>query len=62
MIAWTATTYPPGPSPAMTADLRLRMGDDAVRGAKAYLTEALRRSYTVGRGRGLPDHLYALRI
>jgi len=35
---------------------------DAVRGAKAYLTEALRRSYTVGRGRGLPDHLYALRI
>jgi len=30
---------------------------DAVRGAKAYLTEALRRSYAVGRGRGVPDHL-----
>jgi hydroxymethylpyrimidine/phosphomethylpyrimidine kinase len=33
---------------------------DAVRGAKAYLTEALRRSYAVGKGRGLPDHLHAL--
>jgi len=34
---------------------------DAVRGAKAYLTEALRRSYAVGHGRGLPDHLAPLR-
>jgi hydroxymethylpyrimidine/phosphomethylpyrimidine kinase len=43
---------------------RLALGEDlldAVRGAKAYLTEALRRSYTVGRGRGLPDHLHLLR-
>jgi len=42
---------------------RLAQGEDlldAVRGAKAYLTEALRHSYAVGRGRGLPDHLYAL--
>ncbi len=33
---------------------------DAVRGAKAYLTEALRRSYAVGKGRGVPDHLHPL--
>jgi hydroxymethylpyrimidine/phosphomethylpyrimidine kinase len=33
---------------------------DAVRGAKAYLTEGLRRSYAVGRGRGIPDHLHLL--
>jgi hydroxymethylpyrimidine/phosphomethylpyrimidine kinase len=33
---------------------------DAVRGAKAYLTEGLRRSYSVGRGRGVPDHLHPL--
>jgi hydroxymethylpyrimidine/phosphomethylpyrimidine kinase len=33
---------------------------DAVRGAKAYLTEGLRRSYAVGRGRGVPDHLHPL--
>ncbi len=33
---------------------------DAVRGAKAYLTEALRRSYSVGRGRGPVDHLHPL--
>jgi hydroxymethylpyrimidine/phosphomethylpyrimidine kinase len=42
---------------------RLALGDDlldAVRGAKGYLTEALRRSYAVGRGRGVPDHLHPL--
>jgi hydroxymethylpyrimidine/phosphomethylpyrimidine kinase len=33
---------------------------DAVRAAKAYLTEGLRRSYSVGRGRGVPDHLHPL--
>jgi hydroxymethylpyrimidine/phosphomethylpyrimidine kinase len=33
---------------------------EAVRGAKAYLTEGLRRSYAVGRGRGIPDHLHPL--
>jgi hydroxymethylpyrimidine/phosphomethylpyrimidine kinase len=43
---------------------RLAQGEpllDAVRGAKAYLVEALRRSYTVGRGRGPVDHLHPLR-
>jgi hydroxymethylpyrimidine/phosphomethylpyrimidine kinase len=33
---------------------------DAVRGAKVYLIEGLRRSYTVGRGRGPVDHLHPL--
>jgi hydroxymethylpyrimidine/phosphomethylpyrimidine kinase len=39
---------------------RLALGDpllEAVRGAKAWLTEALRGAYTVGRGRGPVDHL-----
>jgi hydroxymethylpyrimidine/phosphomethylpyrimidine kinase len=43
---------------------RLAQGEpllDAVRGAKAYLVEALRRSYTVGHGRGPVDHLHPLR-
>jgi hydroxymethylpyrimidine/phosphomethylpyrimidine kinase len=42
---------------------RLAQGEpllDAVRGAKAYLLEALRRSYTVGHGRGPVDHLHPL--
>jgi hydroxymethylpyrimidine/phosphomethylpyrimidine kinase len=42
---------------------RLARGDellDAVRGAKAWLTEALRHAYTVGHGRGPVDHLFAL--
>jgi hydroxymethylpyrimidine/phosphomethylpyrimidine kinase len=41
---------------------RLARGDDlldAVRGAKGWLGDALRRSYAVGRGRGVPDHLEA---
>jgi hydroxymethylpyrimidine/phosphomethylpyrimidine kinase len=33
---------------------------EAVRRAKAWLTEALRRSYSVGKGRGPVDHLHAL--
>jgi hydroxymethylpyrimidine/phosphomethylpyrimidine kinase len=40
---------------------RLARGDallDAVRGAKDWLGEALRHSYAVGRGRGVPDHLH----
>lgn len=39
---------------------RLALGDplqDAVRGAKGWLTEALRGAYTVGHGRGPVDHL-----
>jgi hydroxymethylpyrimidine/phosphomethylpyrimidine kinase len=42
---------------------RLARGEallDAVRGAKGWLGDALRRSYAVGRGRGVPDHLHAL--
>jgi hydroxymethylpyrimidine/phosphomethylpyrimidine kinase len=34
---------------------------EAVRGAKQYLTEGLRRSFAVGKGRGIPDHLHPLR-
>jgi hydroxymethylpyrimidine/phosphomethylpyrimidine kinase len=48
-------------SAAITA--RLALGDDvltAVRGAKAYLTEAIRRSYSLGAGHGPVDHLHAL--
>ncbi len=40
---------------------RLARGDEvleAIRGAKAWLTEGLRRSYTVGRGRGPVNHLH----
>ena len=39
---------------------RLALGDpllEAVRGAKAWLTDALRGAYTVGQGRGPVDHL-----
>ncbi len=42
---------------------RLALGAElleAVRGAKAYLTEALRRAYATGRGRGPVDHLHPL--
>jgi hydroxymethylpyrimidine/phosphomethylpyrimidine kinase len=41
---------------ACGADLR-----DAVRGAKEYVTEAIRRSYSIGRGHGPVDHLCLLR-
>ena len=40
---------------------RLALGADlvdAVRVAKEYLTEGLRRSYSVGKARGIPDHLH----
>jgi hydroxymethylpyrimidine/phosphomethylpyrimidine kinase len=43
---------------------RLALGDaplEAVRAAKAYLTEAIRRSYAVGAGHGPVDHLHPLR-
>ena len=49
-------------SAAITA--RLALGAsllDAVREAKAYLTEAIRRSYSIGRGHGPVDHLHPLR-
>jgi hydroxymethylpyrimidine/phosphomethylpyrimidine kinase len=48
-------------SAAICARLALGAGLlDAVRGAKDYLTEGLRRSYAVGKGRGVPDHLHPL--
>ena len=53
----TGCTY----SAAMAA--RLALGDgllEAVRAAKEYLTEAIRRSYAVGRGHGPVDHLHPL--
>jgi hydroxymethylpyrimidine/phosphomethylpyrimidine kinase len=53
----TGCTY----SAAMAARLALGAGVlDAVRGAKEYLTEAIRRGYAVGRGHGPVDHLYPL--
>ncbi len=42
---------------------RLARGDElleAIRGAKAWLTEGLRQSYAVGRGRGPVNHLHGL--
>jgi hydroxymethylpyrimidine/phosphomethylpyrimidine kinase len=42
---------------------RLALGHellDAVRGAKEYLTEAIRGAYAVGRGHGPVDHLHPL--
>jgi hydroxymethylpyrimidine/phosphomethylpyrimidine kinase len=48
-------------SAAICARLALGAGLlDAVRGAKDYLAEGLRRSYAVGHGRGIPDHLHPL--
>jgi hydroxymethylpyrimidine/phosphomethylpyrimidine kinase len=43
---------------------RLALGEElleAVRGAKAYLTEAIRGAYAAGRGHGPVDHLHPLR-
>ncbi|HET6437759.1 MAG TPA: bifunctional hydroxymethylpyrimidine kinase/phosphomethylpyrimidine kinase [Anaeromyxobacter sp.] len=42
---------------------RLALGEellDAIRGAKAWLTEGLRSSYAVGRGRGPVNHLHEM--
>jgi hydroxymethylpyrimidine/phosphomethylpyrimidine kinase len=42
---------------------RLALGAElleAVRGAKEYLTQGLRRSFAVGSGRGIPDHMHPL--
>jgi hydroxymethylpyrimidine/phosphomethylpyrimidine kinase len=50
-------------SAAIAAELALGASlADAVRAAKAYLTEALRHAYPVGRGHGPVDHLHALRL
>ncbi len=60
----TLNTHGTGCTLSAAICARLALGDgmlDAVRGAKAYLTEGLRRSYAVGRGRGVVDHLHPLR-
>ena len=59
----TANTHGTGCTYSAAITARLALGDpllDAVRGAKAYLTEAIRRSYSVGSGHGPVDHLHPL--
>jgi hydroxymethylpyrimidine/phosphomethylpyrimidine kinase len=59
----TANTHGTGCTYSAAIAARLALGDpliDAVRGAKAYLTEAIRRSYSVGHGHGPVDHLHPL--
>ena len=60
----TANTHGTGCTLSAAICARLAQGDrllDAVRTAKAYLTEGLRRSFAPGRGRGIVDHLHPLR-
>jgi hydroxymethylpyrimidine/phosphomethylpyrimidine kinase len=60
----TPNTHGTGCTYASAIASRLALGHellDAVRGAKEYLTEAIRRSYQVGRGHGPVDHLHPLR-
>jgi hydroxymethylpyrimidine/phosphomethylpyrimidine kinase len=59
----TANTHGTGCTFASAIASRLANGDallEAVTGAKTYLTEAIRRSYAVGRGHGPVDHLHPL--
>lgn len=59
----TANTHGTGCTLSAAICARLGLGErlsDAVRGAKAYLTEGLRRSYAPGRGRGVVHHLHAI--
>jgi hydroxymethylpyrimidine/phosphomethylpyrimidine kinase len=59
----TANTHGTGCTYSAAIAARLALGDPlltAVRGAKEYLTEAIRRSYSVGRGHGPVDHLHPL--
>jgi hydroxymethylpyrimidine/phosphomethylpyrimidine kinase len=59
----TPNTHGTGCTLSAAICARLALGAtlvEAVRGAKDYLTEGLRRSYAVGRGRGLVDHLHPL--
>jgi hydroxymethylpyrimidine/phosphomethylpyrimidine kinase len=59
----TKNTHGTGCTYSAAIAARLALGEpllDAVRGAKAYLTEAIRRSYSVGRGHGPVDHLHPL--
>ena len=59
----TRNTHGTGCTLSAAIAARLALGDElveAVRGAKAYLTEALRGAYTLGRGAGPVDHLHPL--
>ena len=59
----TRNTHGTGCTLSAAIAARLALGHEpleAVRGAKAYLTEALRGAYTLGRGAGPVDHLYPL--
>lgn len=59
----TRNTHGTGCTLSAAICARLALGDglvEAVRGAKSYLVEGLRRSYAVGRGRGVVDHLHPL--
>ncbi len=60
----TRNTHGTGCTYSAAIAARLALGAeplDAVRGAKEYLTEAIRRSYSVGQGHGPVDHLHPLR-
>jgi hydroxymethylpyrimidine/phosphomethylpyrimidine kinase len=60
----TKNTHGTGCTYSAAIASRLALGDpllEAVRAAKAYLTEAIRRSYSVGRGHGPVDHLHPLK-
>jgi hydroxymethylpyrimidine/phosphomethylpyrimidine kinase len=60
----TRNTHGTGCTLSAAICARLALGDplvEAVRSAKAYLTEGLRRSFAPGRGRGIVDHLHPLR-
>ncbi len=59
----TPNTHGTGCTFSAAIAARLALGEEllaAVRGAKAYLTEAIRRSYRLGRGHGPVDHLHPL--
>jgi len=59
----TRNTHGTGCTYSAAIAARLALGADlatAVRGAKEYLTEAIRHSYSVGRGHGPVDHLHLL--
>lgn len=60
----TRHTHGTGCTYAAAIAARLALGSErlsAVRAAKAYLTEAIRGAYAVGRGHGPVDHLHPLR-
>ena len=60
----TPHTHGTGCTYAAAIASRLALGEpllEAVRGAKAYLTEAIRGAYAAGRGHGPVDHLHPLR-